>query len=131
MFDMDGVICTEPAAFDDDGPEYQNALKNAAPLHTPSVEIHTICTNRLEKWRRITEDWLTQYGVRFKNLVMQQYPTAARRRQKSHPGKYKGEHFKKSGCTVFIESSAAQSAVIAKVAGKPAISLEDRRVYNG
>jgi uncharacterized HAD superfamily protein len=128
--DMDGVLCTDPEVFDDDGIAYQEALKNAKPLHLPGRPVHAICTNRLERWREITEEWLKRHGVKYGVLHMTQFPTADERRKNSSPARYKGAIYKKdAGAKFFIESSKVQSAGIARVSGKMVICLEEKKIY--
>ena len=86
MFDMDGVICINPRVFDNDGESYQNEIKNLPRLFVPSYAVHSIVTNRIERWRPETEAWLKSNGVTFGSLIMQQYSTAVERRATSDAG---------------------------------------------
>jgi hypothetical protein len=128
MFDLDGVFCQDPPVWDDDGPRYQAALTNAKPLHLPKVPVGAVCTNRIERWRGITEAWLTKHNITTNQLVMQPYKTAAERRAKSDPAQFKLAQFQKSNAKLFIESHDWQAKVIAR-AGRPVISLESKRVF--
>lgn len=67
-FDIDGVLCKNPP-LDDDGPIYSNYLRNAVPYLIPSLEIDTIVSCRLEKYRSQTEAWLKENGVKYKKLI--------------------------------------------------------------
>lgn len=129
MLDMDGVLCRDPIPFDDDGPEYEAAIADATPLHLPRVRVGAIVTNRIERWRPVTEAWLARYGVEYDALVMQQYDTAQERRLGSTSAGYKAEHYGSSKARVFIESHDRVAEKIAEISGKPVISLEGKRVY--
>ena len=129
MFDMDGVICCEPGAYDDDGPKYRQAIANARPLHIPAVKIRAICTGRIERWRKVTETWLKRHGVKYGDLIMNPAATAVVRRKKNNVPEIKGLHYKSSKAVLFIESSRRQAARIAKISGKSVLSLEDRKIY--
>ena len=71
--DIDGVLNEDPVV-DDDGPIYLDFLKNAKPLHLPTVEVNTLISCRLEKYRPQTEQWLAEHGVRYKRLILLNMP---------------------------------------------------------
>lgn len=127
IFDMDGVFCLDPPVFDDDGPAYQNALVNAVPLYLPRWPIGTICTNRIERWRGITEDWLKRHGIQYRRLLMNPAKTAHERRK--DPMKHKVSCYNRSNAVLFVESSTPQARQIAAATGRPVLSLEDKRLY--
>ncbi len=130
MFDMDGVICTDPKVYDDDGVSYQKEIiSGVRPFYLPQVEIGAICTNRIERWRPETEAWLSKHGVRVNKLIMQPFPTAVERRKHSDPALYKAAHYKDSDCPVFVESHKYQATVIAKASGKPVLCIETMELY--
>jgi uncharacterized HAD superfamily protein/hypoxanthine phosphoribosyltransferase len=127
MFDMDGVICQDPSVFDNDGVEYMNDIEQLNPLYIPGYKIHSIVTNRLERWREVTEKWLIKHNVKYGELVMQQFSTAEERRRKSNTGTYKGNKFKDSNAALFIESSLVQAETISLVSKKPVFSIEQNK----
>lgn len=129
MMDIDGVLCFDPAPFDDDGAAYARALKKARPLHLPKHKIPILISMRLEKWRKITENWLSRNKVEYGNLILCPYDTANERRKQCDYGLFKGRYYLISDCTLFVESSAGQAPHIAKASGKPVICLEDQVVY--
>lgn len=129
MFDMDGVLCLDPEVFDDDGSRYENSLINAKPLFIPQTKIKAICTNRIERWRTVTEAWLQKYNVKYDSLYMQQYKTAVERRASSNPARYKAEHYAKSKAILFIESNDDQAVTINSLTKKPVLSIQKMRVY--
>lgn len=124
MFDMDGVICIDPRVYDDDGNSYENEIKEIPSLFVPSYPIHSIVTNRIERWREVTEKWLKSHGVKYGKLVMQQYPTAVERRKGLEPGVYKSQHYNNSDASLFIESDQSQAETIYKICKKPVYCIE-------
>jgi uncharacterized HAD superfamily protein len=129
FYDMDGVICEDPTVYDDDGIDYQNNLINAKPLYLPQVRVRGICTNRLERWRDITVQWLERHGVQYQHLIMQPFDTAKERRKHSNPGEYKAMHYKKSKAVLFVESHDKQARVIADLSGKNCLSIENMKMF--
>lgn len=130
-WDLDGVICTNPTVFDDDSDSYRREIRSGVkPLHLPQVPAKAIITNRIERWRRETEQWLEQYGVKYATLVMQPYRTARERRAESTPAAFKAAQLKSLGGTLFIESDDKQAVQIASLSGIPVICIERMCLYD-
>ncbi len=131
-WDLDGVICTAPTVYDDDGEEYQHHILNEVrPLYLPQVKIKAIVTNRIERWRHETETWLRKFGVQYEQLLMQPWSTAAERREKSLPAEFKARHLVDLGASAFIESHDGQARRIAAISGRPVLSIESMRLFDG
>lgn len=124
LVDMDGVLCVDPEPRDDDGPEYEAAIRDAVPLYLPP-RVGGIVTNRLERWRWITAEWLARWGVRYESLTMSPHETADARRAAGHYGRWKGSIYAASEAPLFVESSLVQAKEIAKHAKRPVICVED------
>lgn len=133
MLDFDGVLCHDPAVFDDDGPKYEAALVNAVPKLLPTWAIGWIATNRIERWRAITETWLAKHGVKVRNdLFMQPFETAAERRKRSTPWTFKARCYEEQPtCQLFVESHDRQAREIHALTGKPVLAIETMRMYQG
>lgn len=130
-WDMDGVICTEPTVYDDDGKAYRNHILNEVmPLYLPQVRIKAIVTNRIERWRSVTEMWLRRYGVQYEHLYMQPWSTALERRNKSLPEEFKARCLVDLDASVFIESHDSQARRIAAISGRPVLSIESMRLFD-
>ncbi|TVU89173.1 phosphoribosyltransferase [Vreelandella titanicae] len=128
--DIDGVLCVDPTAYqNDDGAQYIAFLKNAELLFLPAGRIGCLVTNRLEKYRRQTETWLKQQGIEYERLVMLDLPSKAERQRQGVHSTHKGLFYKNSDYTFFIESGASQATSIAKISGKAVYCCEDNRVY--
>lgn len=128
--DIDGVLCVDPTAHqNDDGEKYVAFLNNAEPLFLPSGRIGCLVTNRLEKYRSQTETWLKQQGIDYDRLVMLDLPSKEERQRQGIHSRHKGLFYKNSDYTFFIESETRQAARIARIAGKAVYCCEDNRVY--
>jgi orotate phosphoribosyltransferase len=126
--DIDGVLCTDPTtAQNDDGPRYREFLQTAEPKYLPSVPLGWVVTSRLEKYRGLTADWLQQYGVQYKQLIMLDAPNAAARR--GQHARHKAAAYKQTGAKLFLESSATQAKQIAALTGKSVFCLESWSMY--
>lgn len=128
-FDIDGVLCPDPTV-DDDGPLYTAYIASAPILHKPSVEIDTIVTTRLEKYRDVTEGWLRSHGIKYKRLVMLDMPTKEERTRWGKHGIFKGEIYRDSDCYLFVESSLLQAEDIVRISHKPVFCIETFSMIN-
>jgi uncharacterized HAD superfamily protein/adenine/guanine phosphoribosyltransferase-like PRPP-binding protein len=123
--DIDGVLCLDPTHEEnDDGTAYLNFLRTATPRPIPTHRISTLVTSRLEKYRPETEAWLKANDVEYDRLVMLDLPTAEERRRTGAHGTFKGEYYRKSDAILFIESELRQAEEIARISGKPVLSVE-------
>jgi hypothetical protein len=61
-FGLDGILCEEVNREDVDNETYRQNLINARPLIIPNTKIHSIVTNRAEKYRVESESWLSKYN---------------------------------------------------------------------
>jgi uncharacterized HAD superfamily protein/adenine/guanine phosphoribosyltransferase-like PRPP-binding protein len=129
--DIDGVLCVDPTEEEnDDGPRYRRFLTTATPLLRPTHEIGTLVTCRLSRYRAETEAWLQQQGILYRELVMWDLPSKAARLASGGHGQFKGEVYRsRSSSELFIESSASQAQIIAKLAFKPVVCLETQALY--
>jgi uncharacterized HAD superfamily protein/hypoxanthine phosphoribosyltransferase len=128
---IDGVLCPDLVdAENDDGPNYERFLTDALPLHRPTQRIACIATSRLEKYRPQTEAWLKRHGIAYDKLVMLDLPSMEERRRLGCHGQFKGKVYRDSDAIIFIESEHAQAIEIAKIAGKPVLSLEGQQIVS-
>lgn len=123
--DIDGVLCVDPTHEEnDDGAAYLRFLGQARSLHVPTRRIGSLVTSRLEKYRAQTEDWLARQGIEYDELVMLDLPSKAERQRLAAHGRFKAEVYRSSDAILFIESEHAQAANIARISGKPVLSIE-------
>lgn len=139
MFDMDGVFCPDcTAEIDADEAAYISWMKNVEPIKDRITKLFpcmAICTGRLEKYRKYTEDWLNEHGIKYNALIM--YPGSKKERDSGlghahNVAQFKRHNFenyrgKISGLSrsayygeakYFIESCPYQSSLIAKSSKK-------------
>ena len=129
FFDIDGVLCPNPP-IDDDGPQYKSYIENAPLLFQPSTTIDTLITCRLEKYRSITEKWLSENDIRYNRLIMLNLPNKSARIKWNKHGVFKGNYYKNSNAILFVESSLQEAKDIIKVAKKPVFCIENFSLMN-
>jgi uncharacterized HAD superfamily protein/hypoxanthine phosphoribosyltransferase len=128
--DIDGVLCADPTADEnDDGERYHRFLTTASPLHVPSQTIGWLVTSRLEKYRERTEQWLANQGIRYDNLIMLDAASKSERQRLNAHGSFKADAYRSVNAILFVESDLAQAKTIAKSAGKPVLCVEAQQVF--
>lgn len=94
------------------------------PLHKTTRRIGRLVTSRPESERGATESWLERQGIAYGDLVMFG--------RSSDPRAYanaKGEFYGSIDATLFIEGHEDQAEVVARLSGKPVLSVEAHRVH--
>lgn len=117
--DIDGVLCEDPSKEqNDDGEKYIEFIRNARPLFIPTVKIGALVTNRLEKYREETEEWLKKLNIDYEELFMLNEPSQKARRERGNYGENKAKIYSNIKFILFIESENNQSKVICEKTGK-------------
>jgi len=118
--DIDGVLCHDPAFTErgDNPQQMRDFILNAEPKFLPTPVIRSLVTNRLEKFRPETEQWLAKHNIRYKELIMSSAASPEARRQVGDHGKYKAEMMLKLNSPLFIESSIQQSRRIKEITNR-------------
>ena len=131
--DIDGVLCRDPTADEnDDGENYLRFLSTVPPLRVPTIEIGWLVTSRLEKYRELTEEWLARHGIGYKMLVMLDLPSKEARIAAGCHSRFKAKVYKETGAALFIESDPGQARDIAIKCHKPVYCTKTREmVYHG
>jgi uncharacterized HAD superfamily protein len=128
-FDLDGVLCKDPTEEEnDDGERYKEFLSNAIPLLKPTHKLGCIVTNRLEKYRALTEDWLEKNNISYNHLIMSKFPSKEARVKAGMHAEFKAHAYLKTNAILFIESSEWQSNQIAKITRKPVYCVDMRKM---
>lgn len=128
--DIDGVLCLDPTTQEnDDGAAYLRFMIEAQRKFIPTKKVGYLVTNRLEKYRAETEEWLARQNVMYRELVMLDLPSKAERIRLAPHGRFKGEFYRNSDALLFIESEVRQARQIAQVSGKPVLCTENQQVY--
>lgn len=129
--DIDGVLCADPTPDqDDDGAKYLDFLENAKPLFTPTVEIGWLVTCRLEKYRAQTEAWMAKHNIKYRELVMMDFPDKESRDASKSNVKYKSDIYKSTGAELFIESDHGMAMQIAELSEKPVMSMHNGQMFS-
>ena len=128
MWDVDGLLSKDPPE-DKNLAKYEAYLHNAIPMIIPTNYIGAFVTYRLEKYRKVTEDWLRKHGIKYGQLIMYNAPSIeARNIERSSAYKariYKGAVWAK----LFYESSRKQAERIFEKTGKPVFCYENGKLY--
>jgi uncharacterized HAD superfamily protein/hypoxanthine phosphoribosyltransferase len=123
--DMDGVLCRDPTVEeDDDGDKYRRFLETAEPLFRPRRPLGWIVTSRLEKYRSLTETWLSRHGITYSELRMMDLPTL----QDRTPWlaiKHKAKAYSETASSLFVESSLGQAEQICRLSGRPVLCTQN------
>jgi len=129
--DIDGVLCIDPTnEQNDDGDRYVDFLLNAKPLYLPVYPINTLVTNRLEKYRKQTEEWLRKHEVKYNDLIMLDLPSKEDRiKSKIHVPHKAGVYSKNNALKLFIESSESQAKEIAELTNKSVYCVDNSVMY--
>jgi orotate phosphoribosyltransferase len=123
--DLDGVLCFDPVAHqNDDGEEYRRFIDDAAPLLRPKSKVGWIVTSRLEKYREPTVRWLRKWNIDYGQLVMLDYPDAVTRRSLLARTAYKADVYRRTRAELFIESSLQQSFEIANLSRRDVLCTD-------
>jgi len=129
MWDVDGLVCKEPP-FDTNKEAYEEYLPNAVPMIIPTTMVGAFVTYRLSKYRDVTEKWLRDHGVHFRELRMFDAPDRETRGRMESPADYKARLYSNAGwAKIFFESSKAQAIRIHELTRKPVYSYEDGKLY--
>jgi uncharacterized HAD superfamily protein/orotate phosphoribosyltransferase len=124
--DIDGVLCEDPSDEEnDDGENYRKFLINANVKYLPRYKIDILVTNRLEKYRTETVEWLDKNKIQYNKLIMLDLPDKETRIKLGIHAKYKSEIYSNNNKNIlFIESSYNQAKEINLITGLPVFSVE-------
>ena len=131
MYDLDGVLCIDPPD-EINTMEYENYISNAIPKFTPVTTIGIICTYRLEKYRDVTEKWLSDNDIKYNRLIMFPANTYSERAVSGmSPEQYKADMYKNEAwyMQLFVESDDFQAKRIYEMTKKPVLSVERNIMY--
>jgi uncharacterized HAD superfamily protein/orotate phosphoribosyltransferase len=130
--DLDGVLCASAAPEQlDDEALYLAFIKEAPPHIIPTARIRHLVTRRPEHYRQETEAWLERHHVHYDRLSMigGHQPLAVG--DSRDLAVLKAEIFRADeGAAVFVEGNPDQAMAIARLSGKPAISVLEHRLYH-
>jgi len=132
MLDMDGVLCEDwegPPERDKDI-RFENHLKSAKPLYIPDVPVKRIVTSRLERYRKLTERWLTRHGVIYGELIMHPAKTPEERRARADHARRKADVYAADpDAVLFVESSQKQARAINEITNKSVLCVDTMEMF--
>lgn len=126
--DMDGVLCRDPSKKENDkGPRLENFYKTAESKFLFSKPIKYIITSREERFRIVTETWLTFHNIKYEKLIMK--PSG------SSGGTHANAEYKTSVLNsmakveLYIESDVEQAKIISQNTGIPTWCIDNQKLY--
>lgn len=131
LLDFDGILSANvPVDVCQDEESYINYIKNVEPFYhrIPRFKCKGIVTARLERYRSVTEEWLSRHDIKYESLTMMS-DSMEEERNKNHvevSSTYKAEAFCKSDAKFFIESEISEAIRIRKKSGKLVICPEEK-----
>lgn len=130
-FDLDGVLCDDPRPEqNDDGEKYKEFIRNANVKIRPTGTIGWIVTSRLEKYRGLTEQWLSENDMNYNELVMLN-STAEDRAQKEMHSRFKAGFYGHNNSVLYVESEKRQALQINQITKKPVYCVETGEFFYG
>jgi hypothetical protein len=123
--DIDGVLCPDPPEGLSEC-QYERWLQNAPLWQRPLRDtLPVIATGRRRRYRKHTEQWLAERGIRYQLLVVPESEI-----DWLHPAEMKADAYAASSATVFVESDPQQARAIANRSKKRVICPATKEVFN-
>ena len=132
ILDLDGLICKDaPFSVLNNSNEYIKFIEEGIPTsYFPHrLPCHCILTGRSEKYRKITEKWLSKYGVLYKELHMHPNVTGEIL-SLSELCEYKANFFSSCDAKLLVESNCGIAECINEKTGKPTLCLPEGKVFD-
>lgn len=126
--DMDGVLCRDPNKKENDrGPRLEQFYKTAEPKFLFTKPIKHVITSREERFRKVTEEWLSRHNINYESLIMK--PTGAPGGNQSH-AEYKANTLKRlSGIDLYIESDPKQAKIMSQYINIPVWCTDNQKLF--
>lgn len=126
--DMDGVLCRDPTKKENDkGERLIKFYETTDPRFLFTKPIKYIITSRREKYRNITEKWLSEHGIQYQKLIMK--PDHIKGGNASH-SEYKAKMITDLGdMHLYIESDQEQAKYISELTSVPIWCTDNQTLY--
>ena len=123
MYQIQGNLCRKPTQEEMQNEEkYLDYINNVKPYQRPNARNYScIITNRPEKYRKQTQEWLKKYNYRYNKLIM--IPQNI-----SDKIKYKGQIYKNSSEKLYISNDEKQSIEINKISNKQVLCTQTMQI---
>ena len=137
--DLDGILCVDPANYqNDDGENYLSFIREAELKIKPIKQVRAIITGRLEKYRSETQEWLFTNSISCLELFMNDAPNAHyRRNEKFERGAlvvdqisdFKSRILSTLNPPLFVESNKNQAWNVHKITGINTYAFDDDEFF--
>lgn len=117
MVSIDGILCHD---------QHSGGKPGTVYLKPRNIKLKAICSERLESNRQSIEGILLSLGIGYDKLILRPDSCSS---STSDIAKYKAEHFRNSGCGVFIESCPEQAMLINTITNRPVACPRANRVF--
>ncbi len=127
--ELEGVLCHAPSredAREDD--LYKIYLKNSKPLVLPTYKLHTVVTQRCEKYRELTLRWLDENGIEYEHLLMNDTSVMGEDKSVKEYAVLQADYYRSSVTRLFITRDEAGARRVAEHSGKPVLCLETSEI---
>jgi len=124
--EIDGVLC-EDLKYNNNvnRKEYIHLIKNAKPTLRVRRKIGYLVTSRLEEFREPTETWLEEQGIKYKQLIMQEYYDKKGDTNSNKSNHFKAVFYKKNIYSrLFIDNLYKDAYEICNLSGKMVYCIE-------
>jgi orotate phosphoribosyltransferase len=132
ILDLDGLLCKDaPLSILNDEDRYVEFIKNVLPsAYVPRrLSCYSILTGRSEKYREVTEKWLEDNGVLYKELLM--HPnTSGDVLTLCELCDYKSELFSNCDARLLVESNCTIAKCINEKTEKTTICLPEGKIFD-
>ncbi|CAN5908541.1 phosphoribosyltransferase family protein [soil metagenome] len=125
--EIDGVLCEVPDERTDVPDRDEEALVRARPLLLPTEKIGWLVTARPERYRPATEEWLSEHGVEYGELIMMS-PLQQRERRDTAASAFKAEVYNRTAAKLFYEGSPERAIRLASYVDKPVFCVESMQM---
>jgi uncharacterized HAD superfamily protein len=128
--DLDGLICEDcPPDVDLNEELYVKWIRAARPLFIPRYPVDVIVSNRLERYRTLTEEWLGRNKVHYKRLYLWDVRSKEERGSVARWVEHKVEVLRKEKPDLMYESSREQAEMIYKATGIPILWFQGMIIF--
>lgn len=123
MYQIQGNLCRKPTKEEmQDEEKYLDYINNVKPYQRPNKKsISCIITDRPEKYRKQTQEWLKKYNYKYNKLIMMPQNI-------NDKVKYKGQIYKNSSEKLYISNNKKQSIEINKIANKQVLCTQTMQI---
>jgi uncharacterized HAD superfamily protein len=131
-FDIDGILCPDvPSKFDDDGEKYIECLQSMPVRYAiRRYKAAALVTARLEKYRAVTEKWLADNGILYKELHMGPWKDQKERAVKGVVASWKASVYSSNRkLWLFVESDDCLASNIARLSNKNVVCPATEKLY--